>query len=186
MQASIHPVILSSPVHTFYPLTPRTLSLQSVTLHLMYTILSTPAPHFLSPLQEQQTRRTEQERQAHVRHDRWQEPGLLDPRADELGETVAPEVLVDGDGDEDGTGDGFVAVDGVGADDGGDGSDLDSGAGEADDDDGFPGPFVLVAEGHDEIAEEHDEDVGEEGGETHLRFTDAAVAFGGAHRDPVG
>ena len=46
--------------------------------------------------------------------------------------------------------------------------------------------MVLVAHRHDDVAEVHDDDVGDHGGEAHLRLADAAVAFGRARADPVG
>lgn len=38
---------------------------------------------------------------------------------------------------------------------------MDSGAGVAEDDDELPWPVVVVAEGHDAVSEDHDEDVGD-------------------------
>jgi len=58
-----------------------------------------PSPECLAEVVEQDAERTPQNDQAHVRHDRRHEAGLLDPNDDELRKAVPPEVLVDGDGD---------------------------------------------------------------------------------------
>ena len=72
--------------------------------------------------------------QAHVQHNRRDIAGFLGPWRDELAESVAPQILVDGDGDEDGSNDGLVAVDGIGTCDSWQGGDLDTGASVANDD----------------------------------------------------
>lgn len=69
--------------------------------------------------------------------------------------------LVHGDADKQAARDGLVAVDGVGAGNARQRRDLDAGARVADDDNGLPGPAVLVADGHDDVAQDHDQDVGD-------------------------
>lgn len=96
------------------------------------TIL-TPRAKRLPIVPKQHAKKTPQRNKAHVGHDGRHVAAADDPGRDELAEAVAPDVLVDGDGDEDGAADGLVRVDGVGAGDGGEGGDLDAGAGEADD-----------------------------------------------------
>lgn len=88
--------------------------------------LGRPPSELLSIEVEWNRAKTPQRRQAHVQHDRLDEPLLHDPWRDELAEAISPEVLVDGDGDKDRAGHGLVAVDGVGAGDGGEGGDLDA------------------------------------------------------------
>ena len=144
-----------------------------------------PLPKRLPLEIEQNAHATEQGDQRRVRHDRLDIAGLDDPRGQELGVAIAPDVLVDGDGDEETAGHGLVAVDGVGRDDGRERRDLDPGTGVADDDDGGPWPVVLVAEGDDEVAQDADHDVRDHGRETHFGLADAVVADRGAHGDPV-
>lgn len=77
---------------------------------------------------EQETEGAPQHRQAHVQHNGRNIAGCLSPRRDELAETVAPDVLVDRDGDEDRSDDGLVAIDGVCTRDSGQGCNLNTGA----------------------------------------------------------
>ena len=173
----------------------------------MHHIARRPPTKRLSIVIEHNPARTEHKSQTHVHHDGPDEADVLGPGGDELGEAVAPEVLVDGDGDEDAAGDGLVAVDAVGAADRGDGGDLDADQRVADDDDClffarglvksgtptdvggertyFPAPLLLVAEGDDEVPEEHDDGVWDQGDQPHLGLTDAAVFDGLLHGDPV-
>ena len=92
-------------------------------------------PQALAPEVEEDAKAAPEEDERHVQHDGRQETASNGPRRDEFRKSIAPDVLVDRDGDEDGAGDGLVAVDRVRGGDGGDGSDLDPGAGVADDDD---------------------------------------------------
>lgn len=71
----------------------------------------------------------------------------------EVDSPVTPDILVHGDGDKEGAGDGLVRVDGVGADDGWDGGDLDAGGAEGDDDDCLPGPLSFHSDGCDNVAD---------------------------------
>lgn len=154
-------------------------------LQAVHLVVPRPPPERLPVEPEQDAEGAPQRRERHVEHDRWDVARADDPRCHELGEPVAPEVLVDGDGDEDAAGDGLVRVDGIGGGDAGDGGDLDTGARVADDDDDAPVPRVLVADSVDDVAENHDEHVGDHGHEAHLWLTDAVVALGELHRDPI-
>ena len=82
---------------------------------------------------------TEQEYQTHVGHDRWDEASGDGPWCDELGETVAPDVLINGNGDHDRAGNRLIAVDGISGRNGRYGGDLNTRTGVADDDDGLVG-----------------------------------------------
>lgn len=144
-----------------------------------------PPTEGLAEIPEHDTEETPQGDERHVGHDRRDEAGLDGPRCDELGEAVTPNILVDGDGDEDAAGNGFVGVDGVGGGDGGQGSDLDTSAGVAEPDDEAVVPGVLVTESDDEVAEDHDGDVGDHGEETHFGLADAAVATGEPGGDEI-
>lgn len=104
-----------------------------------------PPPEGLSLPPEQHSKATPQQHQAPVGHDGRHVSGLHGPSGDELGEAIAPDVLVNGDGDEEGTRDGLVRVDSVRGHDGRNGSDLDAGGREADDDNHLPWPFALHA-----------------------------------------
>ena len=99
----------------------------------MHLTPPTPIPKPLPAKPKHDPKKTPQRNEAHVRHDGRHVTLGDDPGRDEFGEAVAPDVFVDGDADEDGAADGLVAVDGVGGGDGGEGSYLDAGAGEADD-----------------------------------------------------
>jgi hypothetical protein len=120
----------------------------------------TPPPKRLPLEIKQKPKQTPQRNKTHVRHNRRQKPALLHPRRDELRKPVAPDVLVNRDRYHQGSSDRLIRVDGVGGEHAREGGDLDAGAGVADDDDRFPRPFALVAEGDDEVAEDHYEDVG--------------------------
>ena len=144
----------------------------------MHRAIPRPPPKRLPAEIKQDAEETPQQDQGHIRHDRRHKARLNHPRSNELRESVPPHVLVDGDGDHQGAGDGLVGVDGVGGRHGGERGDLDAGGGVADDDDGFPGPsffgvsavfslmsvfgnlLLLVTEGSDEVAEKHEADVG--------------------------
>lgn len=84
------------------------------TSHPMHTRILGQTPKFLSPEIQRHTHQTPKHRQSHVRHDRLDKARLLNPRDDEDGEAVAPQILVDGNGHKERAGNGLVAVDGVG------------------------------------------------------------------------
>jgi len=62
---------------------------------------------------------------------------------------------------------------------------LDPCASVADDYNCLPSPFILVAVCDDEVADEHDDDVGNHGGQSHFGLTDTTVPEGGSHTDPI-
>lgn len=126
----------------------------------MHRIILRPPPERLPEEVERNRAQTPQRDQTHVRHNWRNEAILHDPRRDKFSESVSPDVLVDRDGDHQRSSNGLVGVDRVGRSHGGQGGDLDTGARITDDDDDLPGPFAFVAKGDDEIAEDHDEDVG--------------------------
>jgi hypothetical protein len=154
-------------------------------LHPVDLAVPGPSSERLSLVVEQNAEQTPKQDKRGVGHDGWNVPVGDDPGGDELAEAVAPHVLVDGDGDEQAAGDGLVRVDGVGADHAGQGGDLDAGARVANEDDCFPGPVMLVSDRDNDIAEEHDYDIGNHGWEPHLRFTHAAVPLRCAGGHPV-
>lgn len=84
----------------------------------MHTRVARPLPERLADEEEQDGKRAPQEDEAHVGHDGRDKASFDGPGRDELGEAVAPDVLVDRDGDHDGTGDGLVTIDGVRRNDG--------------------------------------------------------------------
>lgn len=86
----------------------------------MHGRVAGPSSERLSLVVEQDAEETPQQHQRAVCHDWWDKSSFFDPRGNELGEAVAPDVLVDGDGNEEGASDGFVRVYGVGGYDGGD------------------------------------------------------------------
>jgi hypothetical protein len=114
-----------------------------------------PPPKRLPLEIKQKPKQTPQRNQTHIRHNRRHKPALLHPRRDKLRKPIAPNILVHRNGYHERPSDGFVRVDGVGGQHAGESGDLDAGARVADDDDGLPGPFVGVAEGYDEVAEDH-------------------------------
>lgn len=95
-------------------------------LHLMHRRLGRPTSELLPVEVERNRTKTPQRRQAHVQHNRPDEPLLHDPRRDEFAEAIPPEILVDRDGDKYRAGNRLVAIDGVGAGDGREGGDLDA------------------------------------------------------------
>lgn len=106
-------------------------------LHVVNPGVPAPFSERLADKVEENTERAPQKDERHVQHDGRDEAARNGPRRDELAEPVAPDVLVDGDGDENGAGDGFVAVNSIGGGDGRDGGDLDAGTGVANNDDGL-------------------------------------------------
>lgn len=97
----------------------------------MHTIPRRPLPKSLPIEVKEHATRAKRKSQTHVQHNRPNKTDLLCPRRDELAEAIAPDVLIDGNSDEDAAGDGLVRVNAIGAADGGDGGDLDAGAGIA-------------------------------------------------------
>ena len=80
-------------------------------LHAVHLRVSGPLSERLTIEPEDNSGATEEGYQGHVGHDWWDVSGLDDPGRDELRESISPNVLVDGDGNEDGTGDGLVRID---------------------------------------------------------------------------
>ena len=109
------------------------------TSHVMHVTMLCPFPESLPIIEKQDPEQAPEGNQGHVGHDGWHVPAGNDPWRDEFGEAVAPDVLVDRDTDEHATGDGFVAVDGVGGGNSGESGYLDTGASIANDDNGLRG-----------------------------------------------
>jgi hypothetical protein len=86
---------------------------------------------------------------------------LFNPRRDEFGETIAPDVLVDCDGHKQWSSDRLVRVHGVGAHDGRDGSHLHTGSAESNHYDDFPWPLSFHTDSSDNVANVHDDNVGD-------------------------
>jgi len=147
-------------------------------------VLSPPTERLAAEVKDD-SEQTEEQHERTVGHDGRNVAVLGDPVVDKHRESVTPDVLVDGDGDEQAAGDGLVTVDGVGRDHGGQSGDLDAGARVADDDDDGPVPVVLVADRHDDVAEVHDQDVWDHSEETHFRLADTLVLERLALGDPV-
>jgi len=82
-------------------------------LHAMDLGISGPLPECLSIEPEDDSGTTEEGDQGHVCHDGWDVSGLDDPGRDELRKSISPNILVDRDGNKDGTGDGLVGIDRV-------------------------------------------------------------------------
>lgn len=76
----------------------------------MDRIIPGPLPESLAHEIEQDTEGTPEEDERHVEHNGRNISVRNDPRGNELAESVAPQILVDGDGDEDTTGHRLVAV----------------------------------------------------------------------------
>ena len=99
----------------------------------MYLRISGPLSESLSIEPENNTSQAEEENQAHVGHNRRNITTLDNPRGDELRESVAPNILVDRNGDENGSCDWLVRIDRVSRRDGREGSDLDTSTSVTDD-----------------------------------------------------
>ena len=80
----------------------------------MHTTIPRPLPKSLSTIVKRDCKKTPEENQTHIQHNRRHKPIFLNPRSDELRKSISPHVLVDCDGHEDRTGDGFVAINAVG------------------------------------------------------------------------
>lgn len=87
-------------------------------LHLMHRGIGSPPSEPLSVHVEGNRTETPERRQAHVQHDWFDVPTLLNPWGDKLAEAVSPQVLIDGDRNEDRACDGLVAVHRISACDG--------------------------------------------------------------------
>lgn len=116
------------------PPTPREVDGASI-LHIMNFRLGRRLPASCTSEVERDSNQVLQCNQARVQHDGQGIAVALYPRHDELAKSVAPDVLVDGDCDKEGAGHGLVAVDSVGTGDSGERCDLNTGSGEAYDDD---------------------------------------------------
>ncbi len=68
--------------------------------HAVYLGVPRPLSESLSEEPENDARQTPESNQAHVRHDGGNISALDRPGGDEFGESVAPDILVDGDGHE--------------------------------------------------------------------------------------
>ena len=112
-------------------------------------------------------------------------PVFQTPWCDELGEAITPDVLVHRDADEQTSCDRLVAVDSIRRDDGWQRSDLDTSEGKAQDDNCLPWPLAIITHGHDDVAQVHDDHVGDHRRQAHLRFSDSSVSLRRAHADPV-
>ena len=147
-------------------------------------ILGQPSEH-LPLVPKQDAKSAPQKRQRHIGHDGRNITTLNNPGSDKFREAVSPQVLVDGDRDEYRAGDRLIGVDGVCGSDGREGSDLDAETRVPYDDDDLPVPRMLVPNGLNDVADEHNNDKGDHGRESHFRLADPAVAFCEVHRDPI-
>lgn len=154
-------------------------------LHSMDGAVPRPSPECLALVIEQDAEKAPEQNQGRIRHDWWNVSISDDPIGDELAESVSPNVLVDRNGDKQAAGDGLVAVNGIGGNHAGNSCDLDAGASVADDHDHLPGPFLLVAHTHDDIAQVHDDHVRDHGRQTHFRLSNASVLGCGASGYPI-
>lgn len=144
----------------------------------MHRIIPRPPPESLPIEVEHDTEETPQRDQRHVRHDRGHKAAFDDPRRDEFGKPITPDVLVDGDGDHQGTSDRLVRVDGVCVRHRRKSSDLDTSTSVADDHDCFPWPpavagsqyltswvtpshhlLLLVSKSHNKVTQYHDQNI---------------------------
>lgn len=102
--------------------------------HSVDTIIPSPSPKGLAFEPEQNPEQTPKDGQSHVSHDGFHEATLFNPRRDEFREAVAPQVLVDSNGNEDTPRDRLVRVNGVGRSDCGQCCNLDTRTSISDDD----------------------------------------------------
>jgi len=98
----------------------------------MHLRMPGPLPARLPKVPKHNAHEAEERNEGRVGHDGRHVAALLAPGGDELGEAVAPDVLVDRDGHEDGARNGLVGIDRVGGGDCGQGGNLDARAGVAD------------------------------------------------------
>lgn len=152
----------------------------------MYRGFGRPPSEPLSINVERNRTETPQGSQAHVQHDWLDIPALLNPRGDELAEAVPPQVLIDRDGNEDRACDGLVAVHGVGAGNGWQGSNLDSSRGIPDDHNDLPVPFILIPKCDHKVSDDHDDHVNRDSRQSHFRFANTSILASGPHGDPIG
>jgi hypothetical protein len=129
---------------------------------------NSPSPKRLALEVKQDAKKTPQQHQRSIRHNGRHEPSPINPIRNILAIAITPEVFVDRDGNEKGAGNGFVRIDGVGGHDGWDRGDLHAGSAKGNHDNDLPGPFVLHAECCDNVANVHDDYVGNECDQTHL------------------
>jgi len=109
------------------------LSFRTPASHTMHLRISRPFPKRLAIKPENYPTQAPKSNQTHVRHNRRDKSILHRPRSNELGESIAPNVLVDSDGDENGPCDRFVGIDGICRGYSWEGGNLDSSASVADD-----------------------------------------------------
>jgi len=125
----------------------------------VHLAILTPTSERLALVVEQEAKTAPQGYETHVCHDRWYIAARHDPWGDKLRKAVAPEILVDCDADEDTARNGLVGVHGVCGNDGGERSDLNTGASKADDNNSPPIPTILEAKCIDEIPQDHDQHI---------------------------
>lgn len=104
-------------------------------LHAMHVRVSCPLSKRLAIVIEWDGKKTPQDHQAHIEHNGGLISVSFRPRCDKLAEAITPDILVHGDGDEDRSSDGLVAVNGVCTGNGWDRRHLYAGASVADNDD---------------------------------------------------
>ena len=75
------------------------LHIVKLSLHPMNMGISSPPPHRLPIIIKRNSTGTKQYSQAHIKHERLNKSTLFTPRGDKLAESIAPEVLIDRDGD---------------------------------------------------------------------------------------
>lgn len=90
-----------------------------------FAVLRPPSERLSFP-PEQDTEQAPQQYQTPVCHDRGDKSSLQRPWRDELAKTVTPNILVDGDADEERSSHRLVAVDSICGDDGREGRNLHS------------------------------------------------------------
>lgn len=111
--------------------------------------------------------------------------GFDGPWGDEAGETVSPDVLVDGDGNEERACDRLVRVNGVGRDNGRKGGDLETSGTESKDDDGLPRPVSLVSNSNNNVSNVHDDDEWNHGQQSEFGLSDASISLGELVSHPI-
>lgn len=151
----------------------------------MHTAVLGPSAECLSLVVEENAEQAPKQDKRPIGHDWGNVSTFNDPGSDELAEAVTPHVLVDSDANEETACDRLVRIDSVSAGNTRQGGDLDTCTGVADQDDGLPGPLVLVADRDNDVAEVHDDHVGDHSWKTHLGLTDAAVLSCCAGGDPI-
>lgn len=147
--------------------------------------VASPSAEGLSVLPEDDSAQAPQEYERAVRHDGRNVSRFDDPRRNEFGEAVTPDVLVDGNGNKEGASNWLVGVNSVGGHNRWDRGDLDAGCGKRDDDDRLPRPLPLVADCCDNVADVHDDDVRNHGHQSHLGLANATIPLGCSSCYPI-